>query len=207
MRRRAIDALGTLGGERAIVHLTRLLADEDARMGQAALEALLRIEDAGASVLTPLLEDTATDERARQWAAIGLGRRGDARAFAPLLAILQSDEPLMRGAAATALAALDDPRAAVPLIALLNNVDEQAGVRCRAATALARRHDRGAVPALSAALRGGSRVVRVCVAAALGQFDDERAVAALAAASQDDDWYVRHRATSSIEEIRRRRGG
>jgi len=54
-----------------------------------------------------------------RWAAVGLGRLGDARGLERLTDDLETDDPELRAAAALALGALGDPRAVEPLIRLL----------------------------------------------------------------------------------------
>lgn len=113
--------LGWLEGEAVQRALTRLLGQDVVR--SHVVEALVR---SGAGVVVPLIEQLrAEDLETRQAAAVALGRIGDRRATAPLVAAL--DEPELTLAAAGALARLGDGAAFEALVQRLG--DRDAAVR------------------------------------------------------------------------------
>jgi HEAT repeat protein len=109
--------LGWLEGEAVQRALTRLLGEDTVR--SHVVEALVRN---GAGVVAPLIERLrAEDLDTRQAAAVALGRIGDRRATAPLVAAL--DEPELTLAAAGALARIGDGAAFDALLARLGDPD------------------------------------------------------------------------------------
>jgi HEAT repeat protein len=109
--------LGWLRGEAVQRALTRLLGDGTVR--SHVVEALVRN---GAAVVPPLIEQLrAEDLDTRQAAAVALGRIGDRRATAPLVAALADRE--LAVAAAGALARIGDPAAFEALIIRLGDPD------------------------------------------------------------------------------------
>ena len=109
--------LGWLEGEAVLRALTRLLGRDTVR--SHVVEALVRN---GAGVVPPLIEQLhAEDLDTRQAAAVALGRIGDRRATAPLVAALDERELTM--VAAGALARLGDGAAFDALIARLGDPD------------------------------------------------------------------------------------
>jgi HEAT repeat protein len=123
--------LGWLEGEAAQRALTRLLGQDSVR--SHVIEALVRN---GARVVAPLVEQLqAEDLETRQAAAVALGRIGDRRATAALVAALDDRELTLTAASALArigdasafeelLTRLDDPDAAIrqAVIAALNSI-------------------------------------------------------------------------------------
>lgn len=109
--------LGWLRGDAAQRALTRLLGDGTVR--SHVVEALVRN---GAGVVPPLVEQLqAEDLDTRQAAAVALGRIGDRRGTAPLVAAL--DDRDVAVAAAGALARIGDPAAFEALIIRLGDPD------------------------------------------------------------------------------------
>jgi HEAT repeat protein len=120
--------LGWLEGEAVQRALTRLLGQGAVR--SQVVEALVRN---GSGVVTLLAEQLqAEDLETRQAAAVALGRIGDRRATAALVAALSDRE--MAVPAAGALARIGDANAFEPLIDLLGDPD--AGIRQSAIAAL-----------------------------------------------------------------------
>ena len=98
----AIDALGNLGDNRAVMPLCDILKDRDEWVRANAVKALGKIGDYRAVVpLCDILKDR--DKWVRANAATALGKIGDNRAFAPLCTALKDNEYLVRTAAAEAL--------------------------------------------------------------------------------------------------------
>jgi HEAT repeat protein len=109
--------LGWLRGDAVQRALTRLLGDGTVR--SHVVEALVRN---GAGVVPPLIEQLqAEDLDTRQAAAVALGRIGDRRGTAPLVAALDDCE--LAVAAAGALARIGDPAAFEGLITRLGDPD------------------------------------------------------------------------------------
>src|SRR5688572_19129410 len=109
--------LGWLDGEAVQRALTRLLGQDTVR--SHVVEALVRN---GAGVVVRLIEQLhAEDLDTRQAAAVALGRIGDRRATAPLVAALE--EPELTLAAAGALARIGDGAAFEGLVMRLGDPD------------------------------------------------------------------------------------
>jgi HEAT repeat protein len=109
--------LGWLGGDAVQRALTRLLGQDTVR--SHVVEALVR---SGAGVVVPLIEQLhAEDLETRQAAAVALGRIGDRRATAPLVAAL--DHPELTLVVAGALARIGDGAAFEALVARLGDPD------------------------------------------------------------------------------------
>jgi HEAT repeat protein len=109
--------LGWLQGEAVQRALTRLLGQDTVRV--QVVEALVRN---GAGVVIPLIEQLhAEDLDTRQAAAVALGRIGDRRATAPLVAAL--DDPELTMVAAGALARIGDGAAFEGLVTRLGDSD------------------------------------------------------------------------------------
>ncbi|MBI2892928.1 MAG: HEAT repeat domain-containing protein [Deltaproteobacteria bacterium] len=178
-RRNAAEELGRRGDQESLEALaTRVRVEGNLEARRAMLTSLGVLRDPGAiPVLLEML--SRTGDPARPEAVRALGRVGDARAIAPLAALL-SDERLAR-AAASALARIGS--AALPrLVALL--ADGQAGPG--AAFGLGELGDERAVPALISVLSAASPDRRTAAAAALGLVGDPRARKALASVAQSD---------------------
>lgn len=77
-------------------------------------------------------------DKVRGIAIYTLGDIRERRAVAPLVAMLDDQDPNVRRMAAHALGKINDPRAVYPLAYMLNNPQEQVMVRCVAASALGR---------------------------------------------------------------------
>ena len=109
--------LGWLKGDAVQRALTRMLGQNTVR--SHVIEALVRN---GAGVVAPLIEQLrAEDLETRQAAAVALGRIGDRRATAPLVAALEERELTM--AAAGALARIGDGAAFEALVTRLGDPD------------------------------------------------------------------------------------
>jgi HEAT repeat protein len=99
----------------------------------------------------------------------------------------------------------EDPSAAQALRGAMD--DDHWQVRLRAARALGRLRDRGAVPLLIAALLHPAGNLRKEAASALGEIGDAHAVPALTAASGDPDPEVRKAARSALQRLGAPAGG
>jgi HEAT repeat protein len=163
IRRRAADALGSIGDVRAVQPLSAALKDADSYVPERAACALGKIGDIravhpliaaladphpqtqsaaaaalakmGAPAVEPLIGALASEDReVRCWVADALGKMADTRAVEALVAVLRDPDSEVRRRAAGALAKMADPRAVGPLVAALS--DASGGVRLAAADAL-----------------------------------------------------------------------
>lgn len=104
-----------------------------------------------------------------------LGRRRDAKAVAPLIAVLESRKDMgVQEAAVVALGQIGDPRALPVLQKLLLDEESYLSVRERAAWALGRIGDPSASAALREAVLDRSPAVRAAAAAALNLLTGQR---------------------------------
>lgn len=122
-----------------------------------------------------------SDRGVRQSLVRGLGRLGDDRALPVLVGSLHDRDMQVCQEAAYALARFNSPAAYEALLAALTrrHTREDWQIRRFAAQALGKLGDRRAVPALVAALRDESDLVRPTAAEALGELGDRQAVTAL----------------------------
>lgn len=213
VREAASDALGKLGDSRAVKSLVGALGDEYWPVRKAAAEALGNLGDthavepliaalraevthqAGAAVPVrfgytdfPGLHDSWM---VRREIVIALGRLGDARAAAPLVAALRDDCTWVRAYAAEALGKLGDLGAVDPLRACLT--DDDSFVRATAAAALDELSQGPDDAATGAAYWVATKQWGKCVETA--------AIAPLICALGDEDPAVRGGATGALVDI------
>ena len=197
VRRAIVIALGNLGDARAVAPLVAALRDDRKWVRGYAAEALGKLGDARAvDPLIAVLTDQDSFVRATAAAALDrLGWRPDSGAteaaywvatehwgksastgvIAPLLSVLNDDDPAIRGVVAATLADVG-ALAVEPLIAAVNDPHTPWRRRSGAAEALGAIGDPRAVEALIAALPNAA------CATALGQIGDARAVEPLVTA-------------------------
>lgn len=148
----AVYCLGEIGDPRALQPLVALLRHDDYNLRRDLIAALYKF---GAAAVDPLLRALeSSDANWRAGAALALAPLGDARAVAPLSALLRDDDHgRVRTAAAAALGRLGDSSVIEPLTAAL--ADSEPAVREAAVRALglaAGRH--GAAASASRTLQG-----------------------------------------------------
>lgn len=244
---KALEGLGWEPGEsdRAAYLIARRKWDACAKLGASAVDPLIAIlkadskmrnrvakilEQIGAPAVESLIavfKEGAPTVRER--VATALGKIGDGRAIAPLLAALATPglgetkvivyaltlfgtsalEPLaaalktgvpeIRRGAATALGQIGDPGGTEPLIDALKDQDRD--VRGKAAQALGQIGDRQAIAPLIAALTDEKDYVRRHAAAALGEIGAPDALDPLLAALQDEELLVRQAAATALGRI------
>jgi hypothetical protein len=114
-------------------------------------------------------------------------------------ALTYKKDPVVRKAAAEALAIIRDGRAVESLIAALQ--DSDGAVRRAVVWALEKIGDGRAVEPLIAALQDGDEAVRQAAVSALGTIGDKRAVEPLRAALQDSDGSVRQAAARELRKM------
>ena len=191
---KAAEALGCIGGGRAVERLIKALSDDDKWVRKAAAEALgkIGIERAVVPLIGVLSDD---DWRTRNSAAEALGKIGDEQAVEPLIKALRDRRSVVvRRGAAEALGKIGDVHAVEPLINALGDDDDD-DVRQNAARALGEIGVARAVEPLIKALG-------VCESAAeaLGEIG-KPAVEPLINALGDEDDSVRYRAAGALGNI------
>jgi HEAT repeat protein len=182
--------LGWLEGEAVQRALTRLLGQDTVR--SHVVEALVRN---GAGVVVPLIEQLhAEDLDTRQAAAVALGRIGDRRATAPLVAAL--DEPDLTLAAAGALARLGDGAAFEALVARLGDPD--AAVRQAVIAALNSIGHEDMPGRIAALLTNADPIVREAALKIAGYFGYVDCLDRVLACCRDDNETVRRTAVEQL---------
>ncbi len=175
----AARALAGLGNDAALRALVRGLAGPDASTVFAPM--LVRV----GPVVVPKLLRALADPPAAVAAAQALGALGDARATAPLVALLDSPREADRIAGLEALAALGDARAADAVAARVGDAAPE--VVLAALGALAVLGDASHVAVLEARLRSGRAEERRAALAALVAADPRAGAAAISAVLTDAD--------------------
>jgi HEAT repeat protein len=218
IRRAAVAALGKFGEVRVVELLIRALENDDdddvaeENVRAAAAEALGRF---GEPAVEPLIRALADENKyVCSSAAEALGMIGDARAFEPLIELLNGqrrttvrgyviwDDEWICRAVAYALGEIGDARAVEPLIEIMIG-PEMIGHTARenAASALGAIGDTRAVWPLIEALGDGDCEVRAATAEALGEIGDAGAVEPLIKALGDEWWGVRVATAEALGEI------
>jgi len=170
LKMRAAMALGRLGDLRGAPALARALSEPEAAVRMLAAWALGAIRSPNTVEYLSGREGSGTRDPKppiRAIAALALGARGDPAAVKPLRGLLGDGQPIVRRAAAWALARLGARDAAPALRELLASSPDPL-VRRAAAGALGRLGDGAALPALLAATWDGDAALRATAAAALG---------------------------------------
>ena len=126
----AVEALGSIGLA-AVEPLCRVLGEADARVRRLAGWALVKVGSPAVESLCSMLVDTARDDRARQEAALALGKLRNIRAWEPLCSVLDDKNAEVRTAAFQALGEINGAQVAGPLQAAM----ERPGTRLRAPAA------------------------------------------------------------------------
>lgn len=220
--------LGEIGPEakEAVPALSKaLVEDEDAMVRQQAAEALRDIGPAAKEAVPALIQALKDEnEDVRMYAAIALGKIGDARAVETLFQALKDENKDVRGAAARALEKLGwKPKsdtekawylfakndldelvalgeaAVEPLIQSLKDGDWQ--VRDAAKEALVKIGELAVEPLIQT-LKDENEWVRYHAAEALGEIGDERAIEPLTQALEDENEDVRRAAEEALRKIR-----
>jgi HEAT repeat protein/cyclophilin family peptidyl-prolyl cis-trans isomerase len=199
--------------------LTRLLADEEARIRRRAALAIGRVGLAdGVQPLVAVLADP--DPEVRQMAAFALGLLGDLRARDPLVTALADASPLVQGSAAEALGLLGDPSAADAVGRLASQI-VQSGAFAQipgddddvrretpsaayrlALYALVRLKAYPQIAAAALEQNGQPRVRWWPVAFALQRLEDKRALPALLTLAKDAHPYTRAFAVKGLAALR-----
>lgn len=169
---------------------------------RAGLLDMVATGDTGtANRVLPALDSPAFNAQQRALFARILGRTGDAHQTDRLLAMLESDDDVLRTAAAEALGWMGETRAINPLIAVLRDETNHDAVREAAAEALGKLGGPAAVEPLIGALDAASEWLRRAAAVALGELGDHRAVEALSGLLQDESLMVQDAAFESLKRL------
>jgi HEAT repeat protein len=124
VRYRAVWALGATRSPRAYPAILALSQDPDERVRYDAMMALGRFGyTQGIEPLIELVRQANREDSLLDAAAMSLARLGQS-AIPPLLELLQTDNPAIRGLAARTLGGIRDPVAIEPIAALLTDLDE-----------------------------------------------------------------------------------
>jgi HEAT repeat protein len=140
-KERGIEALGMMGGRRAISKLISVLEKEDYVTRLKAVEALSQVGKGAVPILIETLEKGLW--YVRECAALALGKIGDLRALEPLAHRLEDENVGVRQAAASALTKLFssdnlakllqgmEPEGITRIVDLASRLDPQLGERVR----------------------------------------------------------------------------
>jgi cyclophilin family peptidyl-prolyl cis-trans isomerase len=175
VRAEALIALARLDAERFLATLSGLDRDRDWTV-RAALSTALA--DLSGDVTARLLEPMAADEDQRTIPAVleALVKRKTPRASAIALEKLKADDPVVRGAAAAAVAELkpDGAVEALRAAAAFGERDASYGARAAALVALAKFGREAALPSLEKALGDKDWAVRLRASRLLAELDPSR---------------------------------
>jgi HEAT repeat protein len=196
----ALDGKDSAATARAIASLATVLADSDAAVRLAAIQALGDLDDPRAvEALSQALRNDS-DPEVREMAAWALGEIESPTAVPALSEALRSDrEATVRAKAAWALGEIESPRAVEALGAALR--DQNIEVRRMAIWALGEIESPQAVALLVPLLRDQDRETREKAVWALGEIESADAVEGLAAAVRDREASVREMAVWALGEI------
>ncbi len=196
VRARMIEALGKLGGKRALGAVAPFLAAPDPMLSREAALACWRINDS--TVVLPLVRGTrSADATTRAFSAYALERCPmPDLVVARLDTLLADPDVLVRAYAARALGRQRSPLALVPLYRACADAREE--VRISAVRALGVLADSTALPHVLAALHDPSANVRETAATSAAQLKSRDAAAALRTALGDPDGAVRLAAARAL---------
>ena len=170
LRRSAVELLGELGSEKAIVPLRKALRDRSPAVRRNAVESLGNIGSGeAAEALCDALKDSNTSIRKK--AAETLGMLGSKNAVEALIAALADGATAVRRSTAEALGDIGSKNAAKALIDVLN--DKNPEVRQSAVEALRKLGSTKALGPLVEALKDRNSGVRRSAAEALGELGNE----------------------------------
>jgi HEAT repeat protein len=189
----ALDALGRIGGERAVEIAAPFVEAPDPDLGRAALGALGNISHPDS--LPPLIKALrSTDAGLRAGAATALGERGGTEALEHLQRLAATDtEPAVFEAAIVALKKLGTPEAIAGLVALTADT-----TRREAASAALSEVKDTQIEDVARGLSHHTAEVRRAVVEVLAQMKRQRATELLHAALDDAEASVRLAAVAAL---------
>ncbi len=195
VRRRAVEALGEVGGRVALSWIPILAVEEVKVKAQADI---LELEARPVPAITAALKDPAPGVRAA--AARALSKFRAEKAADTVVALSRDPDRDVRWSAAWALGDLGARDAGGAVAALLS--DQSALVRAKAAWALGKLEAKEHAPNVAGLLKDPDRFVRREAAIALGTLGSAATLPALAGALDDADPLVRVFAARSLGELR-----
>jgi HEAT repeat protein len=202
LRKRVLDVLSKIRGEKAEAHLLPLLKDKDPGVRLAAVEVSMAFRDrkiAGkmAEHLVPLLKDK--DSLVRSTAAEALGLSHDDEMVEHLAPLHKDKNATVRGAAVMALGLIGSEKALKHLVPLLKVKDDW--LREGVIEALGMSRDKRMVEHLTPLLKSKNDSVRKRAAKALGSIGDEKALKHLLPLLQEKDVWFRWTVAEALSSI------
>lgn len=172
VQERVIEALGGIGGSRAVEALVASVNEAEGYVRSRAATMLGKIGDVRAvEPLVSLLNDKSEYSGYRSIAARALVMIGDKCVVEPLIAVFKEERDTdVREAAIAALGEIGDLRAVEPLTAGLSEPSQS--IRVAAARALGKMGDVRIVEPLIAALKGGQQAESLRAMEILGEMGD-----------------------------------
>jgi serine/threonine-protein kinase len=176
IRQAALNALGTMGGERDVQLICSLLLDPDIDVQNKAVDLLVRAKHPDTMKhLVDVLKDE--NEYARRSAVEVLNEVADPKTIKHLLVALEDDDWWVRSRASDALATIGGPKVMNAVLQLIR--DDNENIRRAAIEIVNQTKDERAVKHLIAATRDDDWWVRERAADALGEIADKQAIPAL----------------------------
>jgi HEAT repeat protein len=196
IRRYAVEAIGTIGGEKAIGPLIKALKDKlDKYVRQYAANAFRSNKSENArQPLIEALKDPEAD--IRRHVVRALENNGGEEAVAPLLQVLKDNDSYVRSYARAALDKLTGETSTQTLIDALN--DKNSKVKEYAVRALGRIGVEKAVQPLMEMLNDEDKTLRLQAVQAIARIGGEKSTAALTGALKHEDIKVRTTAARGL---------
>jgi HEAT repeat protein len=192
------EALGKIGGEKAIQALTSALKEDDVLVRIACVKALKNTRDPHAvKPLASVLDDR--NEKVCDAAYDALANFGSASVVEPLIQKLNDQSPKVRMKAVEALEKIKDPRIVGALINKLKDPDSEVCIKVIAA--LGNTNDPRTLAALLEMLKEGNENIRSAAVKTLGKNSDPRVAAHLEGALFDRNDIVRMDAADVLSRI------
>ncbi|MFC1812581.1 HEAT repeat domain-containing protein, partial [Thermodesulfobacteriota bacterium] len=180
VRKRAVEALGDIGSEQSVEHLSNSLKDGDRILKIESAWALSKIgSDKAIKPLIRALKDHNDDVRI--FSAVALGIIGSDRAVGSLIEALKDRYWVVRQKAALALRKIDNSQAAGPLIQALKDKS----IRLYDVKILGMLGNKDAIEPLTLALKDKNEELRSMAALALGELGSDKAIEPLIEALKD----------------------
>ena len=179
----AVEALGELGGERAVLSLIEILGSQKKNLRKAAAHVLGNLKDGRAiePLINALIDDFGDVGRAAQNALVQLKEYGSVQALSEAL---KSDDIRLRREIVKTLGSIGDE---VALGLLITTLDDPEPIVCRqAAYALGKKGNFSAVLPLIHVLETDTAGAAGAAAFSLGTIGDKRAVAPLIKILKDE---------------------
>lgn len=197
-----IQSLGRLKDPSAIEVLKEQLKSDSQEVCNYAAAALGELGDPKVILhLRSAMKPQEDGTPKTYWAAFALAKiKEDGSYFALKEFLLESEDPKMREACATALGELGNQLAVKDLILALH--DESLFVRCASAESLGMLKNEEAIKHLKAALKDQEMHVRISVVEALVNFNKDLVIDSVMETAKDKEWKVRNAAIRVLAEFK-----